>query len=77
MAEVLIVTVPGGDRQAWQCPYCSRTYPTMDEEGRAMECPSICRRCNSPMDIAKAQAFQDAEALKADAPIRKRDTVKV
>lgn len=77
MPEVYVVEAPGGERQAWQCPYCSRMYPTHDEEARTLECPTNCRRCGSPMDIAKAQAFQDSKAEQEVAAATKRQTVKV
>ena len=77
MAEVLIIECPGGERQAWVCPYCSRMYPTLNEEAQPLECPSNCRRCGSPMDTAKAQAFQDAKAAELAGPARRRATVKV
>ena len=77
MADVYVVDCPGGERQAWQCPYCSRMYPTADEEGRPQECPAACRRCGSPMDVDKAQAFQDKKAAETAGPPRRRETVKV
>lgn len=77
MAEVYVVEVPGGERQAWQCPYCSRMYPMQDDEARTLECPSACRRCGSPMDVDKSQAFQDAQAAKQDRTVNRRQTVKV
>ena len=77
MTEVYIVDCPGGERQAWECPYCSRMYPTADEEARSLECPSVCRRCGSPMDVGKAQEFQDVKAAEAAGPLHRRETVKV
>ena len=77
MAEVYITEIPGGERQAWQCPYCSRMYVTRDEEGRELECPANCRRCGSPMDVGKAQAFQDMKAAESASKPIKRDTVRV
>ena len=77
MAEVYIVEVPGGERQAWQCPYCSRMYPTMDEEAHPLECPQNCRRCGSPMDVAKGKVYEDTKAGEAAAEPPRRQTVKV
>lgn len=46
---------------------------------RTMEPPATCRRCGSPMDVTKAQAFQDKMAVDASGPVaaRERPTVKV
>jgi len=77
MAEVYVVEVPGGERQAWQCPYCSKMYPTQDEEARKLECPNICRRCGAPMDVAKANAFENARAAEVAGPARPRAMVHV
>ena len=77
MADVYTVEVPGGERQAWQCPYCSRMYPTQDEEARNLECPNVCRRCGSPMDVAKAKEFEDSKAVEVAGPARKRATMRV
>ena len=76
MAEVYTVDVPGGEREAWQCPYCSRMYPTLDEEGRKLECPNTCRRCGSPMDIEKSKSYQGEKASQtSDATTRRTSRV--
>ena len=77
MTEVYIVECPGGERLAWQCPNCSRMYPTMDEEAHTLECPEKCRRCGCPMDVAKALTFADEKAREAAAGPRVRETVKI
>ena len=77
MAETYIVDCPGGERQAWQCPYCSRMYPTKDEEGMDTDCPANCRRCGAPMDIEKAHAFENNKAAESAGPAKRRETVKV
>ena len=51
-----------------QCPNCSRLYPTTDEKGAEVDVPSKCRRCDSPMDPAKAEAFINKQAEEAHDP---------
>ena len=69
MGQVYTTDIPGGDAQAWQCPYCTRAYPMKDEEGHTLECPGKCRRCECPMDIVRALEFANSEALKMAGPI--------
>ena len=70
MPQVLMAEAPGG-LDAYQCPYCSHTYLALvvDESGQITQQmadpPRACRRCGSPMDLDKAQEFQDAAAVAA------------
>ena len=64
MGQVYTTEIPGGDLQAWQCPNCSKAYPMQDEDGRSLQCPGRCARCDCPMDIEQAKKFADAEAMK-------------
>lgn len=77
MPEVYVVTIPGGETQAWQCPYCSLSLPMVDEAARPLRCPAECPRCGGPMDLKQAKAFAEAQALKADKVGIGRPTVKV
>lgn len=82
--EVAVRESPGGLPDSYQCPYCSRMYlSVMTENGEptkvTAEPPSACVRCGSPMDLAKAQAFQDKQAELGAAPAERvqRRTVKI
>ena len=74
MAEILVTEAPGGMGECFQCPYCSHMYlaSVVDESGvltgSPADPPRECRRCGSPMDIGKAQKYQDERALEAAAP---------
>ena len=71
MAEIQITDVPGEMGEAFQCPYCSQMYLAyaVDESGAptgdTADPPRECRRCGSPMDVGKAQKFQDDRALES------------
>ena len=47
------------------CPYCSLYYPLKDEKEIALEIPSVCRRCGSPMDYKKSRVYADQQAERA------------
>ena len=83
MAEILITEAPGGLGDCFQCPYCSHMYlaSVVDESGvltgASADPPRECRRCGSPMDIGKAQKFQDdrAEAAAPAAHVAQRTRI--
>ena len=50
------------------CPNCSKMYRLTDEKGQENELPTKCKRCGSPMDFEKAQAFSEAQAVKENQP---------
>lgn len=77
MAEVYMADAPGGDMQVYECPYCSRSHPTIDEEGRPQECPNVCRRCGSPMDVEASRSFADTKAREVQKVANQRQRVKV
>ena len=85
MAEILLKEAPGGVMDCYQCPTCSQMFSTVAVENgepqfsQKVEAPSACRRCGSPMDIGKALAYQNEQAVK-DAEVTltaRRRTVKV
>ena len=79
MGEVTVVEAPGAVGDVYQCPNCSRSYPSWDveagppaidkETGRQVSHinpPVTCKRCGSPMDINRALHFSKGEDGKAD-----------
>ena len=75
MASVVMKEAPGieGEKaDCYQCPYFGQMYLAhrVDEQGEItdekVDPPATCRRCGSPLDLDKAQKFQDDEAGKAD-----------
>ncbi len=68
MAEIAVVEIPGSVADAYQCPYCSKMYPSMDlESDKLLKCPQECERCGCPMDIAKVTEFANLKAAAAEA----------
>ncbi len=70
MAEILVADAPGAVGDVYQCPNCSRSYPSWDveagppafdkETGRQVSHvnpPQSCKRCGCPMDVNKALHF--------------------
>ncbi len=79
MAQFYATEAPGGLGDAYQCPYCSMMYlvARKDENGQTVPTPRVCSRCGSPMDVEKAQEFQDAQTLTAAPSAPPRRVVRV
>ena len=76
MGHVYVTEIPGGDGLAWQCPYCSLSYPMQDELGHPREGPAKCKRCGSPMDLDSSLEFANERARQV-ASLPSRQKVKV
>ena len=50
------------------CPYCSRSYAHIDQEGQPLDVPQTCKRCGSPMDRSKSRDFANQQATKEHDP---------
>ena len=79
--DVIVVELPGGMGEGWQCPNCSRVYymTDPDKNDERQDCPRACKRCGSPMDAEQGKAYgeKQAELAVASAPVGARRTVKV
>ena len=79
--EYFITDAPGGDFQVYQCPNCTKSYPTTNPDNQNSIQPlANCDRCGSPMAVGPAaQEFQDRRAEEAAAVSRStpRQTVAV
>jgi len=55
------------------CPYCSKQYVTIDEDGERQDYPSLCKRCGGPMNYDDLNQFADAEAMRESMPALRRE----